>query len=147
MTVDGLIFRFESYADSYTEGDFVLLRLTVVNDRGERVTLKHSPDTDARILYPSVQGSSTRPMSSPIPFAYSKEASLSISYAGWDDLYQLTEPVTPEIGECYTIDRVFYLSFPEAMTGTEVHVRYFITVNDTQKLEIMIPGELTDLGT
>ena len=119
----------------------------MVNDRGERVTLKHSPDTDARILYPSAQGSSTRPMSSPIPSVYSKEASLSIAYAGWDDLYQLTEPVTLDQGEGYTIDRVFYLVFPEEATGTEVHVRYYITVGETaKKLEILIPGALTDQG-
>ena len=147
VTVDGLIFRFESYADSYTEGDFVQLRLTVVNDRGERVTLKHSPDTDARILYQSAQDAAYLPMSSPIPSVYSKEASLSIAYAGWDDLYQLTEPVTLDQGEGYTIDRVFYLVFPEEATGTEVHVRYYITVGETaKKLEILIPGALTDQG-
>ena len=146
-TVDGLIFRFESYADRYTEGDFVQLRLTVVNDRGERVTLKHSPDTDARILYQSAQDATYLPKSSPIPSVYSKGASLSIAYAGWDDLYQLTEPVTLDQGEGYTIDRVFYLVFPEKATGTEVHVRYYITIGDTaKKLEILIPGALTDQG-
>ena len=47
----------------------------------------------------------------------------------------------------HKVERVFYLSFPEGMWGTEAHVRYFITVSGAQKLEILIPGELTDLGT